>query len=231
MKHTIVHGPSHALLKLDLAPGEKIVTEAGAMVTRSADLNMEVKLNAGKDPGFVGKLMAIMVAFMRKLLGGESFFVNHFSATGGEGHVTLAPTLNGAIEHRTLGANESLMLTAGAFLAATEGVDLQLRWGGCKSMLAKEGAFFVEAKGAGELWFNSYGGVLPVQINGPYVVDNGHIVAFDSNLTYTLKRAGKGMMGFLASGEGIVCEFNGQGTVYVQSRNVSSLVSWLERIS
>jgi uncharacterized protein (AIM24 family) len=35
------------------------------------------------------------------------------------------------------------------------------------------------------------------------------------------------MMGLMASGEGLVCEFNGQGRVYVQSRNLGSLASWL----
>ena len=35
------------------------------------------------------------------------------------------------------------------------------------------------------------------------------------------------MMGFMASGEGLVVVFEGQGRVYLQSRNVSSLVGWL----
>ncbi len=89
----------------------------------------------------------------------------------------------------------------------------------------------MEASGAGDLWFNSYGGIHPVQVNGSYVVDNGHIVAFDSGLTYTIKRAGKGLKALVASGEGFVCEFQGQGTVYIQSRNVGALVEWLAKVS
>ena len=34
-------------------------------------------------------------------------------------------------------------------------------------------------------------------------------------------------LGFMASGEGLVCEFNGQGRIYIQSRNLSALVGWL----
>jgi uncharacterized protein (AIM24 family) len=34
-------------------------------------------------------------------------------------------------------------------------------------------------------------------------------------------------MGLVASGEGLVCEFTGQGKVYLQSRNTDSLVGWL----
>jgi uncharacterized protein (AIM24 family) len=31
----------------------------------------------------------------------------------------------------------------------------------------------------------------------------------------------------MASGEGLVCEFKGQGRVWVQTRNHQSLVGWL----
>ena len=231
MQHDTVHGPSHALLRVQLSPGDTVIAEAGSMVTRSSNVGMEVKLNSSKKVGFLGSVMAIIIAFIRKLIGGDSFFVNHFKASGSEGSVTIAPALNGSIEHRRLAEGEKLMLTAGSYLASAGEIDLQIRWGGCKGMLSKEGAFFVEASGPGELWFNSYGGIFPVQVNGSYIVDNGHIVAFDSNLNYTLKRAGKGLKGLLASGEGLVCEFSGQGTIYLQSRNISSLVGWLTRIS
>jgi len=40
-------------------------------------------------------------------------------------------------------------------------------------------------------------------------------------------RDGCGGLGVLRGGKGLVCEFNGQGRVYLQSRNVSSLVGWL----
>jgi uncharacterized protein (AIM24 family) len=58
-------------------------------------------------------------------------------------------------------------------------------------------------------------------------VDNGHIVAFDPSLDFRIRTAGGGFLGFVASGEGLVVEFSGRGTVVLQSRNVSSLTSWL----
>ena len=230
MQHDVVHGPSHALLRVKLDPSETVITEAGAMVTYSDGMKMEAKLNAGKNAGFVGMITALFVAFIRKVIGGDSFFVSHFSAPENGGEVTIAPALNGSVEHRNLGAGEKLMLTTGAYLASTPGIGLEMKWGGCSGMLAKEGAFFVEASGPGEIWFNSYGGIHPIEIDGTYVVDNGHIVAFDPSLTFTAKKAGKGLMGSLASGEGIVVEFKGQGTVYIQSRNLSALVGWLTKI-
>ena len=41
---------------------------------------------------------------------------------------------------------------------------------------------------------------------------------------------GGGALGFFASGEGLVCEFEGRGNVLIQSRNVGALVEWLSRI-
>ena len=66
-------------------------------------------------------------------------------------------------------------------------------------------------------------------VNGSYLVDNGHLVGFEGPLTFDIKTAGGGLMGFMASGEGLVCEFKGQGTVYLQSRNTTALVDWLTR--
>jgi uncharacterized protein (AIM24 family) len=37
-------------------------------------------------------------------------------------------------------------------------------------------------------------------------------------------------MGLFASGEGLVCEFTGQGRVLIQTRNTQTLVSWLSRL-
>jgi uncharacterized protein (TIGR00266 family) len=65
-----------------------------------------------------------------------------------------------------------------------------------------------------------------VPVNGAFVVDTGHIVAFDGTLDFKVRSVG-GVKSFLFSGEGLVCEFRGQGTVYVQSRNLNALIGWL----
>jgi uncharacterized protein (TIGR00266 family) len=225
MQQMIKYEPSFSMLQLALAPGEVVIAEAGSMVARSSNVQMEVKLNAGKNAGFFGKLKAIMIALLRKVIGGETFFVNHFSSPQG-GFVWLAPSLSGGIKHIPL-QNSTMMFSAGSYLASSGDIDLKMRWGGLRAILSKEGAFFVEARGTGEVWVTSYGAIEEVYCNGSYIVDNGHIVGFDSNLTFNIKSAGGGLLGFMASGEGLVCEFQGQGRILIQTRNTSSLVSWL----
>jgi uncharacterized protein (TIGR00266 family) len=176
--------------------------------------------------GFFNMIFTIMIAFVRKMMGGESFFVNHFYGAQ-PGSVWIAPTMAGEITYRRINPGEKLVLSAGAYLASVGDIDVKMKFGGLKSMLAKEGAFMLEVSGNGDLWFNSYGGTTMVEINGPFMVDNGHFVAYEGQLTFNLRSAGGGMLGFLAGGEGLVCEFNGQGKVYIQSRNTQSLVGWL----
>ncbi|HZO14960.1 MAG TPA: TIGR00266 family protein [Polyangiaceae bacterium] len=226
--HAIKHQPTFSLLQVQVAPGEVLVAEAGAMVARASNLEMEVKLNAGRNPGFFGKLKAIMVAFLRKMVGGETFFVNHFSSPQG-GWVWLAPALSGGITHIPM-QGQTMIFSAGAYLASAGEIDLKLRFGGLRALLAKEGAFFIEASGMGDLFVTSYGAIDEVHCNGTYIVDNGHIVGFDSSLDFKIKSAGGGAMGFFASGEGLVCEFTGQGRILIQSRNVGALVEWLRRM-
>ncbi len=225
MQHQIEHGPAFAWLKVQLAGGEQIQAEAGAMVRRSTDLVMDTRLNAGRNAGFFGKLWAIFVAFVRKFLGGETMFVNDFHGPNG-GEVVLAPSLSGQIMHRQLAGGQKLFVQTGSYLASTGTIDTKVRWGGFRAMFGGEGLILLECSGDGDLFVNSYGGIVPVQVNGKFIVDTGHIVAFDGSLDFRVKSVG-GVKSFLFSGEGLVCEFSGQGTVYVQSRNLSALVGWL----
>jgi uncharacterized protein (TIGR00266 family) len=223
--HEITHGPSFAMLRVDLAPGHTLVAEAGAMVARNQHVQMEVKLNASAAAGFLATLKALVIALIRKFIGGETFIVNHFGAPQ-PGRVWLAPSMSGHIAHRRMNG-EKLILSTGAYLAHIGDLDIAMKFGGLKGILAKEGAFWLEVSGVGDLWFTSYGGIEAVDISQPFMVDNGHIVGYEGNLTMNVRRPGGGMMGLVASGEGLVCEFTGQGRVYLQSRNLGSLVSWL----
>jgi uncharacterized protein (TIGR00266 family) len=165
------------------------------------------------------------VAIFRKLLGGETMFVNDFHGPQG-GEVVLAPAWSGQIMHRPLLEGNRLFVQTGSYLASTGTIDTKIRWGGLRAMFGGEGLILLECSGQGELFLNSYGGIVEVPVQGSFVVDTGHIVAFDGTLDFKVRSIG-GVKSFLFSGEGLVCEFSGQGKVYVQSRNVSALVSWL----
>lgn len=225
LAHEITHGPSFAMLRADLQPGQTLVAEAGSMVCRHQQVQMEVKMNAGPAAGFLAKVKAFFIAFVRQLVGGETFFVNHFSASS-PGSVWVAPTMNGQLSHRRM-QGETLTLSTGAYVASCGPLEIRLKFGGLKSLFAREGAFFLTVSGHGDLWFTSYGGIEAIDVDGSYIVDNGHLVGFEGGLTFNIRSAGGGLKGLAVSGEGLVCEFRGRGRVYIQSRNTSALASWL----
>ena len=54
------------------------------------------------------------------------------------------------------------------------------------------------------------------------VIDTGHLVAWDTTLTYTVGKSGSGWIASYLSGEGLVCHFQGQGRIWIQTRNPAS---------
>ena len=77
-----------------------------------------------------------------------------------------------------------------------------------KALTAGEGLFLQKISGNGVLFLNSYGCILEKKLAAAetYIVDTGHIVAFESSVQYQLKRASKGLLGSMATGEGLVGE-------------------------
>jgi uncharacterized protein (TIGR00266 family) len=225
MEHHIEHGPSFAWLRVVLHPGDELQGEAGAMVRLDPAVVMSTHLNAPKQAGIFQKIWAIFVALMRKFLGGETMFVNRFTSPG-RAELVLAPSLSGHIIHHPLRQGRKVFVQTGSYLASTGPVDTKVRLGGVRTLFGGEGLVLLECSGEGDLWLNSYGGVIPIEINGSFTVDTGHIVAFEGELDFKVKSIG-GFKSFLFSGEGLVCEFHGRGTVYIQSRNIKALVSWL----
>lgn len=226
MKHDILFDPSFSIVEIELASGEVLQTEAGSMVSRSANVDMQTRMNAGMSVGFFQKLKSFFVAVVKKMLGGESFFVNEFkSSDSSPCTVTLSPVMTGAIVHRHL-QNQSLTLQGGAYLASCGQFEVKVKFAGLKALFSGHGLFFLEVTGTGDLFFNAYGGILEKDVQGSFTLDTGHLVAFEPTLNYKVAAAGN-LKSTLFSGEGLVMDFTGSGKLYIQSRNVGSLVGFV----
>lgn len=216
MQIDIRYQPSYSLALVDLAEGEPIQAESGAMVSMTSNVRIDTSMKGG-----------IFGAVKRKLLGGETLFANTFTPDGGPGQVTLAPSLPGDVHTLRLGG-ETLYVQSGSFLASHPDVNLDLKWGGARTFFGSEGLFLLKAEGAGEILLSSYGAIHAVEVspNRPYIVDTGHIVAFGGGLEFDVQRVGS-WKSTLLSGEGVVCTFRGSGTVYLQTRSTQAFLSWL----
>ena len=106
-------------------------------------------------------------------------------------------------------------------------VAVESKWQGmAKGFFSGEKLFLIRCSGKGDLWFNTYGAMIEVDVKGDYVVDTGHIVAFTEGLEYSVTRVG-GYKSLFLSGEGLVCRFTGEGKVWIQTRQVPSLSAWV----
>jgi len=210
MEIKIEYRPSYALAIVGLGTNESIVAEGGAMVSMSSNMGIQTSRGAAGAGGLLKSLA-------RSVLGGESFFMNTFTAQGGAGEITLAPTLPGDIQVLPM-TGPTLIIQSTCYLASTPGITIDTKWGGMKTLFGGEGLFMLKASGQGQVIVNSFGAIHEVPVNGPYIVDSGHIVAFEETLTFEVKRVG-GWKATLFSGEGLVCLFNGKGRLWIQSRN------------
>lgn len=213
MKFDIQHRPAYALAKVHLEAGETVVAESGAMV--SMDTSVEIETTAAKkDEGLVKG----MFSGLKRMVAGESFFQNRFTSNGTAGTVTFAPTHVGDIMVYQM-TGMSLMLQSKAYLCSGPEVDIDTKWGGAKSFFGGEGMIMLKATGEGPVAFNSFGGVKEIEVDGEYVVDTGHIVAFEESLTFKVGKFGGGWKAFIFGGEGLVCNFTGTGKLWIQTRN------------
>jgi uncharacterized protein (TIGR00266 family) len=216
MKIEIRYQPSYSLAIVGLDPEESIQAEAGAMVSMTSNLEVETSMKGG-----------MLGAITRSVLGGETLFANTFTARGGPGEITLAPSLPGDVSSLAL-RNETLYVQSGSFLGSAPAITLDLKWGGARTFFGSEGLFLLRASGTGPILLSSYGAIHKVPLDGrqPYICDTGHVVAFTEKLTFDVRRVGNWKSTFL-SGEGLVCEFRGTGDLYLQTRSTQAFLSWL----
>lgn len=217
-------GDRDPFLLVQLKRGETVNAESNAMVSMDATVDLAAQVQGG-----------LLSAIGRKLANGESFFTQQLHAARGDGEVLLAPQMPGDIQILDVGVGQQYLLNDGAYLAAEPTVDVKVRMQGIgKAVLGGTGGFFVmETVGQGKLAVAGFGSIFGLQVTREQdvIIDNAHVIAWDSRLRYDISVSTSKSKGFLGnlvnsaiSGEGFVTRFSGEGTVYVSSRNMSAFV-------
>jgi uncharacterized protein (TIGR00266 family) len=208
-RHYIEGQPEYGFVTVELPANETIKVESAAMATMDTNVTMKTKLRGG----------------LGRLVTGESIFLNEFTAQGGPARIGIAPATPGDVRHIYLD-NQALFLQNSAFLASALDISVESKWQGfTKGFFSGESLFLIRCHGTGSLWFNSYGGIIEIDVTQDYVVDTGNIVAFTEGLTYEVSKIG-GYKSLFFSGEGFVCRFKGQGKVWIQTRKAAAFIRW-----
>jgi uncharacterized protein (TIGR00266 family) len=209
MQIQVDYRPAHSLAKIQLQPNESVVAESGAMVGMSTNVAMQTQSGG-------------MMSGLKRMFGGESFFRNTFTAQGGPGEVLLAHSLCGDMVTLEM-TPAGYYIQSSSYIASTPNVNIETKVGGFKTFFAGEGVFVLQAtcQGPGQVLVGAFGGIQELVCDGNLVVDTGHLVAWDATLQYSVGKSGAGWIASYLSGEGLVCHFQGQGRIWIQSRNAS----------
>ena len=215
MTTEILYQGSMPVVLVHLSANEVIRAEAGAMVYMDPTIDVEGKAKGGIASG------------LGRMITGESFFVQELIAKRGAGKVMLAPSNIGNLAEIMLDGKTVWSLQKGAYLCSETTVATNVKTQSlAKGLFSGEGLFIIQASGTGKLIVNSFGAIHKIDLdNEEIIIDNGHLVAWDSNLTYEIKKASAGFISSLTSGEGLVTRFKGTGTIYIQTRNFGGFLS------
>lgn len=216
MNVEVLYRPSYAVARVTLAPNEAVIAESGAMLSMSAGMHVETKMRGG-----------LLQSLARSMVGGESFFVNTFTASNQGGEILVAPTLPGDVFTLNLN-NESFLVQSGSFLASSEGVITDTKWSGARTFFGGEGLIMLRCSGSGVLILSSYGAIHEVELlpGQAYTVDTTHLVAFTEHIGFQVRAVG-GIKSTFLSGEGLVVDLTGPGKVLMQTRSVGAFLGWL----
>ena len=214
----IKHQGSFALAVVNLQAGQAISAEAGAMVSMSSNVDLQSEMKGG------------VFGALKRAVGGESAFVSTFTAKGAAGEVTLAPGLPGDVFGIEMN-NQKFLVQSSSYLAGDTSLQVDTKFGGAKSWLGGEGLFLLEVSGAGLLLVSSFGAIhrKTLRPGENYVVDTGHLVAWEASMQYNIKKASSsGFFRSFLSGEGMVAEFQGGGEILIQTRNLRAFAGLLK---
>ncbi|EDX71458.1 conserved hypothetical protein TIGR00266 [Coleofasciculus chthonoplastes PCC 7420] len=218
ISYKIEHSPSYASLVINLKTNETVLVESGAMAAMDTCIKMKSRAKGGLMKG------------LGRMVSGESFFISEFTAEGKSGELYVSPGVPGDICHYYLQEN-ALMIQSSGFVAASPTVEIDTKFQGFKGFFSGESLFLIRATGVGDIWFSSYGAIVEIPVAGDYVVDTSYIVAFEDTLNYNVEMLGglsfRGLRTGILGGEGLVCRFNGEGRLWVQSRELYSLINFL----
>ena len=214
----IQHPGSFALAIVNLQSGQSISAEAGAMVSMSSNIDLHSELKGG------------VFGALKRAVGGESAFVSTFTAQGGAGEVTFAPGAPGDVVGIEM-QGQRFMVQSSSYLAGDTSLVVDTKFGGAKSWIGGEGLFLLEVSGTGLLLVSSFGAIHRKMLRPGerYVVDTGHLVAWEGQMQYQTRKAAKsGFFRSFLSGEGLVAEFSGPGELLIQTRNLRAFAGLIK---
>lgn len=210
MNYKIV-GETVPAVEINLNKGEAMYTQSGAMAWKTPGLKMETNTKGGIMKG------------LGRMLSGDSFFMNTYTAEQDNQTIAFASTVPGAIMPFDLTGTPGLIAQKGAFLCAEPTVNLKvtLTKKFSAGLFGGEGFILQDITGTGTVFLEVDGDkvVKELAAGETIQVDTGNVVAFEKTVQYEVETV-KGLGNIFFGGEGLfLTKLTGPGKVVLQTLN------------
>ena len=217
MKYQIKGEPMPVVI-CQLEQNERVTCESGAMSWMSPNMEMETS------GGGLGKMFG-------RMMSGESMFQNHYTAKRGPGIIAFASSFPGAIKAYEITPSTPIICQKKAFLACSEGVELnvhfQKKFG--TGLFGGEGFVMQKISGNGFAFLEIDGSTVEYNLSKgeQLVIDTGYLAMIDATVSMEIQQI-KGVKNALFGGEGL---FNtvvtGPGRVLLQTMPITGLAEMI----
>ncbi len=224
-----IFGDEMQFVEVELDPGESVVAEAGAMMYKHPEIEMNTVFgDASKQheqASFLGKL----VGAGKRLLTGESLFMTVFTHRGqGKARIAFSAPYPGNIVPVTLpNYGGTLICQKDSFLCAARGVSIGIHFQRkiLTGLFGGEGFIMQKLEGDGLVFCHAGGTIVERELKAGETIhaDTGCIVAFTAGVDFDIQQVG-GIKTALFGGEGLFfATLRGPGHVWMQSLPFSRL--------
>ncbi len=213
-----IKGGAFPMVVCRLQKGETMKNETGAMAYMTSDMKMETNTGGGLLKG------------LGRALSGDTIFLNFFTAQSDNQEIGFSSCTPGKIIPIRLNGSNSIIGQKNAFLAAEEGVNLDMHFRNKlgAGIFGGEGFILQKFTGNGIVFLEIDGEVIEydLQPGEKLLADPGHIAAMDESVDFDIERV-KGAKNMLF-GEGLFfARLQGPGKVWIQTMPISRLAEAL----
>lgn len=218
MQHQIV-GTTMPVLEFTLESGESIIAEAGELGWIGSTIELRTTTGAAGGGGVFGAL--------KRAVGGGTFFMTEYRATGGPGLVAFATNVPGHILPIELQRGRTHLVHRHGFLCATPGIELSVGFQRSlgAGVFGGQGFILQKVGGQGQAWIELDGEVITYDLapGETLRVHPGHVGMFEDTVSFDVTML-RGVRNMLFGGDGLfLAALTGPGKIWLQSLPLSNL--------
>lgn len=217
-----IEGGSLPVVTCQLASGERMISESGAMSWMSPNMKMETSSNGGLKKAF------------GRMFSGESLFQNIYTAENGPGMIAFASCFPGSIKAFQITPDKPMIVQKAGFLASEASVELSVFFQKkfASGFFGGEGFIMQKLSGNGIAFVEIDGHVVEYTLSAgqEILVDTGYLAAMEATCSMEIRTV-PGLKNKFFGGEGFFnTVIKGPGKVYLQTMPINVVAGAIGKI-